>query len=187
MKSKYAWALGHGLPPLCLLLALLVLLAGCSTGDFDYGKVQAMVEAVPVSLDGEEVMLTDTQLQCGVTSDLWDITQLGANHSVGKLTQAGRDLHFGDDVVIGEAGTHTPYVQIRGTFQMRLLDMGSIRDDGEKSKLVDLKIGVEIPHMCFQNPLPQLMGVRRGHFNQDVLPTFRFHMENNWALDRVQH
>jgi hypothetical protein len=163
------------------------LLVGCTQGDFDFGKVQSMVEGSLVSLDGEQVMLTDGQVQCGAQSDLWDITQIGSNHSVGKLNQAARDLHFGDDVIIGETGMHGPYVQIRGTLQMRLLDVGPIRDDGEKSKLVDLKIGIEIPHPCFQNPLPQLMGVRRGRFSQDALPTFRFRMESNWALDRVQH
>jgi hypothetical protein len=146
-----------------------------------------MVESSPVALDGEQVMLTDGQLQCGVQSDLWEITQLGANHMVGKLTQAARDLHFGDDVVIGEPGMHTPYVQVRGTLQMRLMEVGAIHDDGDKAKVVELRVGVEIPHPCFQTPLPQLMAVRHGRFTQDALPTFRFRMDNTWALDRVQH
>jgi hypothetical protein len=192
MNSKYARGLGYG-RPLCLLsapgvlLALSLILSGCSPNNFDFGKVQYMVELNPVSLDGEQVMLTDGHIQCGVQSELWDVTQLGPTRAVARLTQAGRNLHFGDDVVIGEPGTHTPYVQIRGTFQLRVQDVGTVRDESEKIKLVDVKIGVEIPHPCFHDPLPQLMAVRRGRFTQDALPTFRFRNDSDWAYDRVQH
>ena len=169
------------------VLPLGLMLAGCSSSGFDYGRVENLIQSSPISLDGEEVMLTDSQVQCGVQSDLWDLTQLGSNRAVGRLNQAGRDLHFGDDVVIGEEGMHYPYVQIRGTFQLHLLDLGSVRDEGEKVKLVDAKIGVEIPHPCFHDQPPLLMAVRRGRFTQDALPTFRFRMSDDWAFDRVQH
>ena len=177
MKSKYAWALG-----LCLLLT------GCSPGSFDYSMVQYMLEVNPISLDGEQMMITDGQIQCGVQSELWDLQQLGPGRAIARLNQPARDLHFGDDVVIGEAGMHSAYAQLRGTFQLRMLDFGNVRADGERFKLVDAKIGVEIPHSCFQSPLPQLMAVRRGRFTQDALPTFRFRMDgNNWLYDRIQH
>jgi hypothetical protein len=187
MNSRYAWALGVGPIPLCLLAGICLLSTGCTPGDFDFGKVQNMVQINPVSLDGEQVMLTEGMVQCGVQNDLWTITQLDRTKQVGKLTQAARDLHFGDDVVIGDPAMHTPYVQVRGNLQLRLIDVGSVRDDGDKHKLVDLKVGVEIPHDCFKDPLPQLMAVRHGQFTQDALPTFRFRMEDSWVLDRVQH
>jgi hypothetical protein len=192
MKSKYARGRGYSHPlcllaPLCLVLGLALILSGCNPGSFDFSKVQYMVEINPISLDGEQVMLTESHIQCGVQSELWDVTQLGPNRAVARLNQAARDLHFGDDVIIGEPGTHTPYVQIRGTFQLRVLDLGSVREEGEKVKLADVKIGVEIPHPCFRDQLPQLMAVRRGRFTQDALPTFRFRNDNDWAYDRVQH
>jgi hypothetical protein len=182
MNSKYAWVLGS-----CLLLSCL-LLAGCTLGNFDYGLVQSVIESNLVSLDGEQVMLNDNMIMCGVQSELWDVTQLDRNRAVARLSQAARDLHFGDDVVIGEPGMRAPYIQVRGTYQLRLLDMGSVRDDGQNFKLADLKIGVEIPHPCFRDTLPQLMAVRRGRFTQDALPTFRFRTDGSaWFLDRLQH
>jgi hypothetical protein len=176
MKSRYAWALGF-----CLLLT------GCSPGFFDFGMVQNMIEMAPISLDGEQVMLTEGQIDCGVQSELWDVQTLGPGRAVARLNQLARNLHFGDDVVMGEPGMHTPYAQIRGTFQLRMLDFANVRDDGDKFKLVDVKVGVEIAHSCFQT-LPQLMAVRRGRFTQDALPTFRFRVDgNNWSFDRIQH
>lgn len=179
--------LGSSPVPLCLVLTLSLLAAGCSSGGFDFSKVQYLLEVNPLPLDGEQVMMTTDQLDCGVQSDLWDITQLGPNRAVARLNQAARDLHFGDDVIIGEPGMRSPYAQIRGTFQLRVLDLGTVRDEGEKIKLADVKIGVEIPHPCFRDPLPQLMAVRRGRFTQDAMPTFRFRNESDWIYDRVQH
>jgi hypothetical protein len=178
MKSRYAWALG-----LCLLLT------GCSPGFFDFGMVQNMIESSQISLDGEQVMLTEAQIECGVQAELWDVQQLGPGRSIARLNQPGKNLHLGDDVVMGEPGMHTPYVQVRGSFQLHMLDFSNVRDDGEKFKLVDVKIGVDIPHSCFVSPLPQLMAVRRGRFTQDALPTFRFRSDsnNNWVFDRIQH
>ena len=181
MKFKYAWATGS-----CLLSACL-LLAGCEQGPFDFPNVQSMIESNPVSLDGEQVMLTEGQVQCGVQADLWDVVSMGPSRAVGRLLPAGRNLHFGDDIVIGEPGTHLPYVQIRGTLQMRLIELGMVHDESEKAKSVEVRLGVEIPHPCFQNPLPQLMAVRRGRFTEDALPMIRFRMENNWTYDRLLH
>jgi len=181
MKSRCTWAASASLLPLCLMFG------GCSSGGFDDSKVRYMLESVQLPMDGEQVMISDAQVQCGVQSDLWDLTQLGPNRAIGKLTRAATDLHFGDDVVIGEQGMHQPYVQIRGTFQLHVLDVGSIRDEGEKFKLADVKVGVDIPHPCFRDSFPQLMAIRRGRFTQDALPTFRFRLDDNWSFDRVQH
>jgi hypothetical protein len=150
--------------------------------------VQYLIEVHTIPLDGEQIMVTESQIECGVQSELWDVQQLGPGRAVARLNQPGRNLLFGDDVVIGESGMHSPYAQIRGTFQLRLIDFGNVRADGEKFKLVDAKVGVEIPHSCFQSPLPQLMAVRRGRFTQDAIPTFRFRLDgSNWVFDRIQH
>jgi hypothetical protein len=177
MKSRYMWVVG-----------LCVVLTGCSPGSFDFSMIQYMIEVSPIALDGEQIMVTEGQIECGVQSELWDRQQLGPNRAVARLNQPGRDLHFGDDVVMGEVGMHSPYVQVRGTFQLRMSDFGNVRADGEKFKLVDVRVGVEIPQTCFQSPLPQLMAVRRGRFTQDAMPTFRFRLEgNSWVFDRIQH
>jgi hypothetical protein len=159
----------------------------CSSDSFGYGLVQSMLESNPVSLDGEQVMLTDNQVQCGVQADLWDVTQLSTTRAIARLNQGGRDLNFGDDVIIGEPGTRMSYVQIRGSFKLHMVDLGDIRDDGQKFKLADVKVAVEIPHSCFHDPMPQLMAVRRGKFTQEAYPTFRFRMDSAWVYDRVQH
>ena len=49
------------MPSLCLTSC-----GGWNTSEFDEDKAQGMLEARPVPLEGEQVSLTQQQVQCGV-------------------------------------------------------------------------------------------------------------------------
>src|SRR5258707_14526024 len=55
-----------------LVTSLCMLSAACGFGDFNEGRCRNSIEANPVKLDGEQVMLTPTQIDCGFRNDLWD-------------------------------------------------------------------------------------------------------------------
>lgn len=177
----------------CRFLAAVVALsvACCSCGgtkqDFDAGKAKALLEAAPVNLDGEQVTLTQGQLECGVKQELWEQPmQFSPERSTARLDQKGRDLKFGDDVVIEP--NRLPYVQVRGPVSLQVDDVSNIRN-GEQggTKLVDAKAGVKLSHSCFANALP-IMGVRKGNFQPDVLPTFQFSLhDDGWHVDSLVH
>src|SRR5579872_7145825 len=169
----------------CCLLAGFAILAGCGSGDFNYGKVGNIIQGAPLKLDAEYVILNRSQVDCGVQEDLWDAPVENGTHSVARLTQKGRDLHFSDDVSIGDL--RNPYAQIRGEFTLVAIDVQADRDGPDKeSRLVDVKLGVPITHYCFPQPL-LMMGVRKGNFTQDVSPTLLFRYNNGWYLDRIMH
>ena len=174
-KPRVAWA--------AVVAALS--LAGCGGGGFD-GR--STLESRPVRLDGEQVTLDQTQLDCGTREDLWVISPLGDARSIARLTQKARDLQFGDDVQIGDPEIKVPYAQIRGSFPVAVLQMGTVRDDDAFTKSVEAKVGVRINHSCFQNPLPVLMGIRHGKFDGSTSPVFRFKLEgDSWTVDQVVH
>src|SRR5579885_758949 len=139
-----------------LLLTIgLVGLAGCGSGDFNYGKVSGIIGGAPMRLDAEYVMLTTQQVDCGVQNDLWDPP---AATGRATLKDKARELKFADDVSVGDM--KLPYVQVRGEFTLVPIDIQSDREGPEQgSKLVDVKLGVPINHTCFPQPLP-MMGVR---------------------------
>lgn len=163
------------------LLAGLVL-AGCG-GGFDPNGV---VESRPVRLDGEQVVLDLGQVECGAREDLWTISRLDESRSVGRLTQKGRDLQFSDDVQIGDPGIGVPYVQIHGSFPVKVMRMGTILDEDGYTKLANARAGVKIAHSCFPNPLT-LMGIRHGQFDQSTPPIFRLKLDADWHVDQVIH
>jgi hypothetical protein len=147
--------------------------------------------ATPIHLDAEQVSLTSGQLECGAQNDLWDQPGPilpGANQrSVARLLDAGRALHFDDDVVVTEPGYRQPYVQIRGDFMLQLADGPTIKDEGSDGRLVEGKLLVIIPHMCFPDPLP-ILGVRKGRFSQDALPVLEFRLLNDgWHFSKLVH
>jgi|GEM_PF-1089448 len=169
----------------CAALLAALALAGCGGGGFD---PRGTLESHPVRLDGEQVVLDQSQVDCGSREDLWVISPMGDSRSIGRLTQKGRDLQFSDDVQIGEPDIKVPYAQIRGSFPVAVLQMGSIRDEDAFTKTVEAKAGVRIDHSCFQNPLPILMGIRRGKFDPASNPVFRMKLEGEaWIVDRVVH
>lgn len=169
-----------------VVAAFSMLISGCGSGDFNYGKVKNIVEGSPFRLDAEYVMLTPGQFDCGVSEELWDPPSAPVGHrSVAHLTQKGRDLKFSDDVSLGEL--RNPFVQIRGDINLVVAEISSDRDGPEQgSKLVEMKVGANIPNTCFQSPLP-IMGVRKGNFTQDYSPILLFHYNNTWQLDKFQH
>jgi hypothetical protein len=163
--------------------------AGCGEGDFNWGKVQHIIEGNPFHIDAEYVMLDQGLVDCGVQEDLWDqpppMKGVPGEHVVARLTDKGRALKFSDDVQIGDM--RQPYVQIRGDFNLLALDIKSDRNGPDpNSKLVEVRLGVKIDHTCFPNPL-LVMGVRKGNFTQDYNPVLLFRYDNAWQLDRIMH
>ena len=127
------WACGV----LCLGLAT----TGCVQKEFQDVKAQSIMSSSPIHLDAEQVSLTPSQFECGVQYDLWDPPGPSTGEvTSARLEQAGRDLHFSDDVVVSEPGFRTPYVQVRGDFMMTLADGPSVHDDGPDGRLVDGKL-----------------------------------------------
>ncbi len=152
-------------------------------------KAQSIMSSSPIHLDAEQVTLTLSQFECGVQYDLWDPPggATAAGRTSARLEQAGRDLHFGDDVVVSEPGFRQPYVQVRGDFMMQLADGPNIREDGPDGRLVDGKLLAIVPHMCFSDPLP-VMGVRKGNFTSEVNPVMQFRLlQDGWHFTKLVH
>jgi hypothetical protein len=164
---------------------------GCVQKEFQQEKAQNILAAVPIHLDAEQVMLTAQQVECGVQNDLWDppstaLPGAAVEHSVARLLAAGKELHFDDDVIVAEPGYRQPYVQIRGNFMLQLGDT-NIKEEGSDGRLVDGKLVVLIPHMCFSDPLP-VLGVRKGKFSEDVNPVMEFRLLNDgWHFMKLVH
>ena len=161
-----------------------LLLAGCGGDGFDPAGV---LESHPVRLDGEQVVLTPEQVDCGAREDLWTMSPLGEGRSLGRLTTKGRNLQFNDDVQIGDPAVGVPYVQLRGSFPVKATQAGSAHDEDEWTKLADAKVLVRIDHKCFQASPPALMGIRHGQFDHSASPAFRFKLDGEWQVDRVVH
>lgn len=134
-------------------------------------------------------MLSSQQVDCGVKADLWEAPGAiqGGGRSSARLLDAGRNLHFDDDVVVSEPGLNTPYAQIRGDFSLQVADDANVRDDGPDAKLVTGTVSANISHACFPTPLP-LMGVRKGQFVEDATPTLKFSRDgDNWRFAKLIH
>ena len=170
--------------------SLVLILCGCkSSSDFSEDIAKFQIEVTPMKLEGEQVTLTDGQVQCGIQSELWDPpTTLSPDHTTAHLAPKGRDLKFADDVIIHDPGSHIPFVQIRGEFQFQVDSIVSLKDGEDKfSKLVEAKAGVKIDNPCFQNALP-LMGVRHGNFSADTPVVFHMRLEDSgWHPDKIVH
>jgi hypothetical protein len=151
-----------------------------------------MIADHPIHLDAEQVMLTGQQVACGIQEDLWQQPppnegDRAVTQTVARLLPAGRALNFDDDVIIGEAGYVRPYVQVRGDFPTTLGDGPDVREPEQDVRMVTGKLMISIPHMCFPDPLP-VMGVRKGKFSEDTLPTMRFELRNDgWHYDKLVH
>jgi hypothetical protein len=162
---------------------------GCVQKEFPPEKAQSLMSTAPIHLDAEQVTLTQGQVECGAQYDLWEPPPPNVTSTArfsARLLQAGRDLHFDDDVVVAEPGFHQPYVQVRGDFMMQL-DNPNIHGEGADGRLVEGKLGVIIPHQCFNDPLP-VLGVRKGHFTQDAQPVMEFHLDpDGWHFVKLVH
>ena len=161
---------------LALAAGLIVLCAGCGLGSFNEGRCRNSIEASPVRLDGEH-------------NDLWDAANLDTHEQgVARLQDAGRALHFDDDIQINQPGFRQPYAQIRGEFPLQVLEIVNIRDgEDENVKLVEVRVGIVVQHQCFPQPIP-LMGVKKGKFSQDNNPIVRLKQTGStWLVDRLVH
>ena len=156
-------------------------LAGCGGNGFD---PNGLLESHPVRLDGEQIVLNTTQVECGAQNDLWTVTPMGDGRSLGRLTQKGRDLQFGDDIQIVSPN---PFAQVRGAFPLKVLQGGTIQDSDAFTKTMEAKVGVRIDHKCFQDSMPVLMGIRHGEFTSAANTVFRFKLENEWQFDQIIH
>jgi hypothetical protein len=172
-------------------LCLVVALSACKpSSDFNDDVAKGAIEFGKMNLEGEQVVLDDSAIQCGVRSELWDPpTTLSADHTTAHLTAKARVLKFNDDVIIHDPGSRVAYVQVRGEFPLQADSIVSIKDGEDKySKLVEAKVSIKIDDPCFQNPLP-LMGVRHGNFSADspVALHLRFDESGGWRVDKLVH
>ena len=169
---------------IAIVPGLYLALCGCGGNEF---SAKAVIEARPVNVEGEQVTLTSTQIDCGVQSDLWEAPSQVSQRSTARLTAKGRELKFNDDVSIGEANYLQPYVQVRGDVSLQVLEVASVQDEDKDTKLVSAKIGVRIPHPCFPNPLP-VMGVRHGNFSSEAPVAVRLRQaEDGWHVEKLVH
>ncbi len=167
-----------------LLIAILTLgLAGCGSSDFDSDAAKAQLEGTPQKLSNEQVTLSDSQVDCGAKSELWD----PPNGNVARLEQKGRDLKFTDDVRLNDPEIRVPYIQVSGTFPVQVSDVSKLREAGTGFKLADVRMGIVIAHECFAAPLP-VMGVKKGKFTPEAPVVFRFQgAGKEWSLDKLMH
>jgi hypothetical protein len=78
-------------------------------------------------------------------------------------------------------------VQVRGDFPANLADGPDIRAPQQDERIVTGKLLITINHSCFYEQVP-LMGVRKGKFSEDTLPTVRFELLNDgWHFDKLVH
>jgi hypothetical protein len=171
-------------------LSLVVVLCGCkASSEFNEDVAKGTIESAPMKLEGEQVTLTDTQIQCGLQNEFWDPpTSTSADHSSAHLTSKARDLKFNDDLIIHDPSSRVPYVQIRGDFPIQVDGITAIKNgEDNTAKLVEARAGVKIENACFQSPLP-LMGVKHGNFTAGSPVVFHLHFdESGWHADKVVH
>jgi hypothetical protein len=174
---------------LSAVFGLCLISLACGDKDqFDEDVAKDLLQANAVNLDGEQVSLTTTQLDCGVQSELWEApVQVSGDRTTARLTSKGRDLNFGDSPAI-EANFRQPYAQIRGVFSLEIDTVSGIRD-GETAgtKLAEAKAFARVPHTCFPNALP-IMGVKHGEFRENTPVSFLFRKsDDGWHLEKLVH
>jgi hypothetical protein len=171
--------------PLGLLVMLGVLVCTGCNRDFDDGLVMTRLNEQPFKLEGEQVVLNDGQVECGVQQELWEAPVPSGDRRVARLLQPARDLKFFDDVIVEKSGIGS--AQIRGDVSLDAIPPFQTKDTEQGVKMVTGKVGVIIKHACFATSLP-LMGVRKGEFSADAPIQARFVQEgNDWKFDRLVH
>ncbi len=156
-----------------LLLALLVS-CGSDEAAISLEVVKTSLEAKPVRLEAEQVVLTQPQYECGLKEELWQqATEKFGDRTIARLSQRARDLMFDDEVTVTEPGFRLPYVQVRGELPVKVSEVISFTERTRGIWDAEAKISVVIQHACFPKPLP-LMGVKKGKFSQEVNPVFQF-------------
>jgi hypothetical protein len=177
--------------PLGLPLGLMVMLSviactGCDR-DFDDSVIILRVRDHPQKLEGEQVVLTDGQIECGVQMELWESPVPSGERRVARLLAAARDLKFFDDVMIEKSGRGS--AQVRGDISLEVIPPFQTKDAEQGVKMVSAKVGAIIPHACFTSSLP-IMGVRKGEFSADAPVQLRYTRSDDgkdWVFDRLVH
>src|SRR5262249_34200410 len=142
---------------------------GCQSTDFNDVKTKGMIEMFPVRLDGEQVVVSQATIDCGVKYELWEpLTEVSGARTTARLLGPARDLKLSDDIAY-ESGHRQAFVQVNGEFPLQVDEITSTRDEDKETKIVEGKIGIKIAHGCFPVPLP-IMGVKHGNFSEEVLP-----------------
>lgn len=165
---------------------LAAFLAGCGDDVFRPEDAQSTIESGNLSLNGEQVLLSPSEVTCGEKRGLWIVSQIDGGGAVGRLTGEGRDLGFGDDVRMGDRKYSNPYIQLRGSFPLKVQQITSMVDENPDVKVIEAKAGVVISHSCFPKPLP-LLGIARGDFSEDAAPRIRLRHHNGWTADQILH
>ena len=145
-----------------------------------------LIDSSTVKLGGEQVLISPDQISCGERKGLWVVDQQESGEGIGRLQPAGRALMFSDDVRMGDHRFSNPYVQLRGTFDVKVSKIVTIADENESSKVIEVKLGIIVKHPCFTEPLP-LLGIDRGDFSQDAPPRLLLKMKGDWTVDQVLH
>jgi hypothetical protein len=176
---------------LAVALCLAVSLCGCRpSSEFNEDTARGAIESGKMNLEGEQATVSDSQIQCGVQSELWDPpTSLSPDHTTAHLTSKARALKFNDDVIIKDPSSRVAYVQVRGEFPLQVDSIVTIKDGEDKSaKVVEAKASIKIDDPCFQSALP-LMGVRHGNFSADSPVVFHIHFDESsgWHVDKLVH
>jgi hypothetical protein len=169
------------------LIALLAALCctACGNKDFDENGAVGLARVKAIKLDGEQVVLSEKQIACGVLNELWE--EPNGDRKTVPILAKGQALNFYGDVVVddGALGSHT---QVRGDFTLEPVLPLNIREPKEGVKLVTGRAGVNVMQSCFANsPLP-LMGVRHGEFSPDAPVQMRYIFNGkDWEIDAVLH
>jgi hypothetical protein len=165
----------------------LLVVTGCGdSGVFDQPQAQAVIESAKIPLSSEQVLVTEQQILCGEKKDLWTVDQMEGGGALGRLSEAGRALGFGDDVRMGDRKFTGPYVQLRGDFKVKVQKFLQMTDQGTDAKIVEAKLGVVVKHECFPKPLA-LLGIDHGDFSEDTAPRIHLRQRNGWTADQVLH
>lgn len=177
------WALGAAL---CLSFALF----GCkASSDFSEDVARGAIESAPMKLEGEQVTINDTQMQCGLRAEYWEPPVATSNdRSSAHLTSKGRELKFNDDLIVHDPSSRVAFIQVRGEFPLVVDSIVSMKDAGDQTnKLVEAKVRAKIEDPCFPEGVP-LMGVRHGNFSADSPVVFHMHLDDSgWHVDKLVH
>jgi hypothetical protein len=172
---------------LLTVAVFLLALAGCGSSEFDAGTAQEVLQAAPVGLQGEQILLTGEQVVCGDKEGLWHLTSLGAGRAIGRLTEKGRALQLSDDVRVGDAGAPGPVVQVTGRLPVRVQRIAVMKNENQRNKIIEARTTVVLEHPCFREP-PVLLGVSNGQFSSSANPRFRLRRhDDQWTFDALLH
>ena len=161
-------------------------LTACEEAIFDNEAAQGVIEAAKIPLGGEQVILTPEQITCGEKKGLWEVDQIDGAGAIGRLTDAGRKLEFGDDIRMGDRRFSGPYTQLSGSHSVKVQKVTSMVDENPDGKVVTAKLGVVFEHECFTKPVA-LLGIDRGDFSEDAEVRVRLRNRGGWKVDSVLH